>query len=314
MRNIKTIGTHDGPFHADDAMAVAILSLAFPETTVVRTRDEAELSDCHVVVDVGGVYGPEIDRFDHHQARNAAELARPNGVPFAAAGLVWRTYGKLACGVWLAYNEPDCVASLDVVAAVDKSLIQAIDAADTGFRLTDGDLLIEGIRPMSFSRAVSALNPLWNEDNSHSQMDKLFADAVLMCREQLVRAIAAAAGAADAKSEVLQSPVVDRVLRLERFVPWQETVLNLELDVLFAVYPDQTGTWMVNCCPPEVGSFDKKLPLPEAWAGKRDEELATLTGVADAVFCHPGRFICGAKSKEGALKLAELALAVPTAS
>jgi uncharacterized UPF0160 family protein len=40
-----------------------------------------------------------------------------------------------------------------------------------------------------------------------------------------------------------------------------------------------------------------------------NEELAQVTGVADAVFCHNKLFMAVAKSKEGAIKLAELALA-----
>ncbi len=42
--------------------------------------------------------------------------------------------------------------------------------------------------------------------------------------------------------------------------------------------------------------------------GLRDEELQKITGVEDAVFCHKGLFLAVSKSKEGAVKLAELAL------
>ena len=39
-----------------------------------------------------------------------------------------------------------------------------------------------------------------------------------------------------------------------------------------------------------------------------DIVVAEITGVEDAVFCHNHRFICAAESKEGAIKLAKLAL------
>ena len=48
--------------------------------------------------------------------------------------------------------------------------------------------------------------------------------------------------------------------------------------------------------------------LPEGWAGLRDKELARVTGVSDAVFAHRNRFMAVAKSKEGAIALAKLAL------
>ncbi|RMD58252.1 MYG1 family protein, partial [Candidatus Woesearchaeota archaeon] len=47
---------------------------------------------------------------------------------------------------------------------------------------------------------------------------------------------------------------------------------------------------------------------PKEWAGSDAQTLAKLTGVQDAVFCHRNLFIAAAKSKQGALKLAKLAL------
>ena len=44
------------------------------------------------------------------------------------------------------------------------------------------------------------------------------------------------------------------------------------------------------------------------WAGKKDEELQKITGVSDALFAHRKLFMAAAKSKEGALKLAKIAL------
>ena len=63
------IGTHNGKFHADEAMACWLL-LQLSEnymSYIVRTRDPAKLAPCDFVVDVGGVYAPEKNRYDHHQ-------------------------------------------------------------------------------------------------------------------------------------------------------------------------------------------------------------------------------------------------------
>jgi len=48
--------------------------------------------------------------------------------------------------------------------------------------------------------------------------------------------------------------------------------------------------------------------LPSAWAGLRDAELQKVSGVEDAVFCHRALFTAVARSKEGAIKLAQIAL------
>ena len=63
------IGTHNGTFHCDEALACFMLK-QLPEyrhANIVRTRNPEELAKCDVVVDVGGVYDPEKHRYDHHQ-------------------------------------------------------------------------------------------------------------------------------------------------------------------------------------------------------------------------------------------------------
>ncbi|MCS4558828.1 MYG1 family protein, partial [Shewanella sp. C32] len=56
----KYIGTHNGTFHCDEALAVSMLKLLpkFAAHDVLRTRDEAKLAQCEAVVDVGGIYNP----------------------------------------------------------------------------------------------------------------------------------------------------------------------------------------------------------------------------------------------------------------
>jgi uncharacterized UPF0160 family protein len=101
-----------------------------------------------------------------------------------------------------------------------------------------------------------------------------------------------------------------RVLELERKMPWEGPVLAHGLPVLYAVYPVPNGNWMVDAMPPEPGAFAQRLPLPEAWAGLRDAELAAASGVPDAVFVHTRRFVGAARSREGALEMARRAIAL----
>jgi hypothetical protein len=63
------IGTHDGSFHCDEALAIAMLKVLpeYQQSPVVRTRKPEVLAQCHLVVDVGAVYDPPTHRYDHHQ-------------------------------------------------------------------------------------------------------------------------------------------------------------------------------------------------------------------------------------------------------
>jgi uncharacterized UPF0160 family protein len=66
----QTIITNEGRFHADDAMAVAILKEFIGDMPVTRTRKvgQLELKNSYVwVVDVGSVHDYVNRCFDHHQ-------------------------------------------------------------------------------------------------------------------------------------------------------------------------------------------------------------------------------------------------------
>lgn len=69
---MKKIIVHNGMFHADDVMAIAILRQIFgaTEVPIMRTNEVAQedLNDPDVfVVDVGRQYVPSLNNYDHHQ-------------------------------------------------------------------------------------------------------------------------------------------------------------------------------------------------------------------------------------------------------
>lgn len=288
------IGTHNGVFHADDIFGTAALRVLYPGAEVVRSRTPALLAECDVRIDVGGEYSPEKNTYDHHQRGGAG--VRPTGVPYAGFGLIWRHFGAAICG------------GQDVADTVEETLVLGIDAVDNGYPLSTP--LYEGVCGYSISSAISAFNPSWQEEES--DWDEAFERAVQVASLILDREITRAQGVVLARKGVraaIDGAVDPRLIVLERFMPWQDELLSGDgtPQALFVVFPSETGDWRLQCIPPLAGSFEKRLPLPESWAGKR-ADLATLTGVADSLFCHPGRFICGAQSREGVLALAELAL------
>jgi len=63
------IGTHDGRFHCDEALACTMLknyTAKFKNATVIRSRDPKVWDECDILVDVGGKYDPP-RLLDHHQ-------------------------------------------------------------------------------------------------------------------------------------------------------------------------------------------------------------------------------------------------------
>jgi uncharacterized UPF0160 family protein len=93
----KTIGTHSGVFHADDAMGCVLLrdyTERYKGAKVVRTRDPELLKQLDIVIDVGGVYDPALQRYDHHQKGFTETFHHKSDIKLSASGLVYKHYGK----------------------------------------------------------------------------------------------------------------------------------------------------------------------------------------------------------------------------
>src|SRR5690242_10873206 len=110
----RSFGTHDGTFHADEVTACALLELygLIDHDKIKRTRSVEELAVCEYVCDVGGVYTPEIKRFDHHQAEYRGILS--------SAGMV------------LEYLKSQNVITQKEFDFLNNSLIRGVDAHDNG--------------------------------------------------------------------------------------------------------------------------------------------------------------------------------------
>jgi uncharacterized UPF0160 family protein len=112
--------------------------------------------------------------------------------------------------------------------------------------------------------------------------------------------------------QVRQGEVLEdgRVLFLKNgAVPWTQVVRTEMPKVLFVIsHSIAEQRHIIHTVPVSSDSFKARADLPQAWAGLRDADLARVTGVPDAGFCHNGRFIASAKSYEGIRAMASLAL------
>ena len=308
------IVTHSGKFHADDAWAVAALKILFPQAQVVRTRDPAHVASADFAVDVGGVWDPATGRFDHHQKGFAG--ARPSGVPYASAGLVWREYGARCVSALAAAHAGHGLAdnkAVEMAHAIDADIVQYLDLSDVGAAKN---------APGSYglSAVVSGFNPNWLDEQRLGYGDAAdayrlaqFTRAVELLTDIMVNAVKYRVGALLALDQVRQGEVLEegRVLFLQNgAVPWTQVVRKEMPKVLFVIsYSLAEQRHMIHTIPVSPDSFTARADLPESWAGLRDTELAGVTGVDDAGFCHNGRFIASAKSYEGIRTMASLALA-----
>jgi len=293
------IATHSGGFHSDDVCTIAMLLLMYPDAEVVRTRDPAVLADADFVVDVGTVYDPEKNRFDHHQEGGAGN--RDNGVPYASFGLVWKKFGAEFC------------ESQDVADIVERKLVTPIDAFDNGVDLVTPR--IEGVHPYRIDQFFFSMEPTWLEQKEGKTIDQAFYESVSIAQVLLKREIAQARAEIEAlhviedmydSSEEKEIILIDEQYMFDRRLLIQ--AFTSHPDVIYIVRKHEGGTWQVVAAVDDIYSFDKRKALPESWAGKSGKDLADISGVEDAMFCHNKLFMCITRTQEGALVLAHKAL------
>lgn len=130
----KTIGTHDGTFHADEACAIWMLKQLnlYKNAKVIRTRDTKILDKLDVVVDVGGVYDEFKNRFDHHQKEFKDTFSENHETRLSSAGLIYKRFGR---GVIRSFYPEISKTDLEIVyQKVYTNFIEALDGNDNGVK------------------------------------------------------------------------------------------------------------------------------------------------------------------------------------
>ena len=347
--NPPLIGTHNGHFHADEALAVYMLRLLpeYASAALVRTRDPTLLETCHTVVDVGGEYDELKNRYDHHQ--RTFDTAFPeHKTKLSSAGLVYMHFGKaiIAQHIKLPLDHPD----VDLLyRKLYDDFIEAIDANDNGVSKYDGSRLQDaGIEQkfkdggITLASLVSDLNhedPLnlgapsrATAEQPQAEEDYRFSQASTLMGTSFLRKLHGAAtawlpartivkNAFDSRTNAHSSGLLMVLPRAG--IPWKEHLYNIEEEgqlaadkkILYVLYPEKEepgSKWRIQAVSKDFSSFENRKSLPEPWRGVRDADLDALLGDAvedGAVFVHASGFIGGHKTEAGAMAMAALALA-----
>lgn len=284
--------THAGTFHADEVFATIILSKIYKDITLIRLNEAEKEYEGKIVYDIGGGI------YDHHQMGGNGE--RENGVKYAACGLIWKAFGKEVLK-----DIPDI--DIDFVwNMIDKNLIQFIDSNDNGQLVTP----TADYKYVHLASIIGANNPFWDED---VDSDDRFVEALKMAEIIFDRTVVSMTSKYKAKNlvdEAIENSK-DGIMVMDVFAPWKDFIQDSTnpkaKEINYAVFPSNRGGYSIYTVAVEKDSFESRKPLPEAWAGLRNEELQKVTGVKTARFCHNARFICTCDDFEDALTLAKMA-------
>ncbi|KAG8881807.1 hypothetical protein FRB98_004119 [Tulasnella sp. 332] len=340
----QLIGTHNGTFHCDEALAVYLLrqTPAYQNADLTRTRDPKVLDACDIVVDVGAVYDPEKLRFDHHQRGFEHSFENGFGTKLSSAGLIYkyahcpflleiselmtkpRHYGKEIISGRLGLAPEDPKVQI-LWLKMYKEFIEAIDGIDNGVQQYPADISPKYRSRTDLSSRVGWLNPAWNQSVDPKTVDTQFEKASNLTGEEFIGRLDYYANAWLPARDIVKEGLHARatvdtsghIILFEQFCPWKEHLFELEQELAIAenqkpfyiIYPDETaGNWRIQAVPQSPDSFISRKALPEPWRGVRDEELSKVTGVPGGIFVHASGFIGGNQTMAGALQMARLAL------
>ena len=282
----RSLGTHDGSFHADEVTACSLLLLydRIDPDKIRRTRDEATLKTCDYVCDVGGIYDPKKRRFDHHQVDYQG--------PLSSAGMI------------LLYLKDQGLMENHFYDYFNKALIMGVDAHDNGAaKLEPGTT--------SFSQVISNFMPI-EYDVTRSEMNEAFLQAVDFALGHLTRLKKRHAYTMECRETVNKAMIEgNHALVFEESLPWLENFFDLGGDLhpaQFVIMP--TGNhWKLRGIPPSLSERMKvRTALPSAWAGLHEEDLKKVCGIDGAIFCHKGRFISIWETREAAMHALKVVL------
>ncbi len=276
----RSLGTHDGSFHADEVTAAALLLVfnRIDRDQIIRTRDRKELQHCEYVCDVGGLYDPLQKRFDHHQVDYAGDLS--------SAGMV------------LLYLFDQGIIDRKKFHFFNQSLVMGVDAHDNG-RVT----FEAGV--CTFSQVISNfIPPIY--DPPPALMRHAFDEAVDFTKGHLERLLERWDYIEQCRLSVEEAmQKAQKTLVFDQAMPWMDIFFEMEGEkhpALFVIMPSGSH-WKLRGIPPNSRDRMKvRCPLPEAWAGLMDDELKQASGIQGAIFCHKGRFISVWETKEDAIK------------
>eukprot|EP01038_Epipyxis_sp_PR26KG_P008227 gene8227-11133_t len=320
------IGTHDGSFHCDEALAIGLLKL-LPKyqsnSVIVRSRNPSLLLKCDVVVDVGAVYDFQNLRFDHHQREFTGVLEGFN-TKLSSAGLIYKHFGKEIIRCILLENEGIVEEQLVDVCFTKlyRDFIEHVDAIDNGIEVSDGAIRYH--ISSTLSNRVGHLNPHWNEPQTPEILNERFKKAVALTSSEFLSHANSIIQSWWPARSIVNVAIEQRfsvhesgsIIIFSQACPWKEHLFDLEEakgfsgQILYALYPDMGGSWRVQAVPLAPNSFDSRKKLPSIWCGLRDEVLSEKSGIAGCIFIHASGFIGGHHNKDGALALAIAALTI----
>ena len=290
-----SIGTHDGKFHTDELVAIALIAHCFGHQCkfqVIRSRDPKILEQCDIVLDVG--YKNHGKYFDHH-GRDFNELHPGTKFKLAATGIVWYDLKDIIIDMMglKMFNQPVREMAEELVF---KRFILPTDADDNGQFAARPS----GPQQINLPEIVNSFNiTVLKTDDPLIHFNQCLELVRTIMYHKFLEISRQATENNRIQTALLSAPIEDR--RAGLFVlldqgPWITVVLNNwddAADFKLCIFPgDMPNQWKIQTFP---GSrYERRVqrcPAPSWMKGYQKNSVKRLTEEFDVIFVHSDGFI-----------------------
>ena len=280
---IKSVAVHDGVFHADDILSVALINVIAKKNNlveVIRTRDNDLIEKADIACDVG------LGDFDHHQ--DAKEFYE-NGIMYASCGKVARALAA----------DPEITdfgqEELDMLLVKALYAVQAFDNGQDG--------VPNYSNPFTFVGSFNTLNS--NGGVYSTAQDEAF-DECLGMAEIVLANILAQIKEEISDCNIVKDAIANKENRITVFSKycrgWQNVLVDynnshIDDEIVVVVFPGRGSQWNIQVVPKTKDPFNH-----EAWA----YVPVVVKDIPGFIFRHSGAFMATFETKEAAIKAAEI--------
>lgn len=248
-RKDANVITHDGKFHADDIVAIGLLSI-IKKVDVARTRDLREIPENALILDVGGRYDGK-RYFDHHQG---LKERRDNGSSYASAGLIWKHfYSKILEKFNIISDEEKKIIyqKIDII-------IEEVDKIDNGETIQNS---------YNLTKMVDSFD-VGNDINKDFLRAVEFVRTIL--KNQILKEIKKLKN-----DEIIESLIINNkknFIETKVFLDgWQDSILNSchekAKKIQYVIYQETNGTYSIVCVPDKKIDFYNEKQCPKNGQG-----------------------------------------------
>lgn len=280
---IKSVAVHDGVFHADDILSVALINVIAKKNDlvdVIRTRNNDLIEKADIACDVG------LGEFDHHQEEKEFY---ENGIMYAACGKLARALAA----------DPEITdfgqEELEMLLVKGLYAVQAFDNGQDG--------VPNYPNPFTF---VGSFNTLNSNGGVYSPTQDEAFDGCLGMAELVLSNILAQIKEEISDRHIVLEGITNRKNRTAVFSSycrgWQNMLVDynnnhINDEIVVVVFPGRGSQWNIQVVPKTKDPFNH-----EAWASVP----VVVMDIPGFVFRHSGAFMAVFETKEAALEAAKI--------